>query len=273
MTTNYNSSNIAGFSELIGEASGGSKLDLIKSALAADVAKVSAAAVSGGTVQVTLNSGAHLVARDGSSGIGADIVDALFFDSSSVSGSPLSLNLTAAQAAELNFVLFDQAGTDNVTLAVSSADFRGSVILGGGNDTVALNSTRGVLVDGGDGNDSIVTGTGRDTVVVGAGSDSVFTSAGNDTIIFPSSWGQPQEHATVDGGLGTDTLNLSGLTGQNGNIVSVTQSAGVVTVTFADGSIIDASNIEAVIYADDAGDVKLVGVSTFILTHEQPPSV
>ncbi len=269
MATNYDSNSIAGFSELISDVSSGSKLDLIKSALAADVAKVASASVSGGTVQVTLNSGAQLVAENSSSALGNNIVDALFLDPASVSGSPLNLNLTAAQAAELNLVLLDQVSTDDVTLSVSSTDFRGTVILGGGDDAVTLNSTRGVMVDGGGGNDSIVTGTGRDTVVVGAGSDTVFTSAGNDTIVFPASW-TGQAHATLDGGLGTDTLNISGITEQAGNIVSVSQNAGVVTITFADGSVIDARNIEAVIYENDSGAVQVVGISTFLQSYEPP---
>lgn len=273
MATNYDSDSISTFSTRIGEVSDGVKLDLIKTALAADVAKVASAAVSGGTVQVTLASNAVITAQNGAAGLGTDVVDALFLDTASVSGSPLSLNLTAAQAAELNLVLFDQGSDANVSVSVSSGDFRGSVILSGGNDSVTINSTRGALVDGGNGNDSIVTGTGRDTVVVGAGSDSVFTSAGNDTIIFPSGWGQAQEHASVDGGLGTDTLNISGITGINGDIVSVTQSSGVVTVTFDNGSIIDARNIEAVLYADGSAAAKLVGIATFVQDHEQPPQV
>lgn len=273
MATNYDSSNISNFSARLASTSDGSKLDLIKNALAADVAKVSSAAVSSGTVQVTLNTSASLGLQDGSEVFGTNVVDALFYDPATSGSAPLVLNLSAAQAAELNLILFDQTATADMSLTVSSADFRGSVILGDGNDTVVLNSTRGVLVDGGDGNDSIVTGTGRDTVVVGAGSDSVFTSAGNDTITFPSSWSQTPAHATVDGGLGTDTLNLSEITGLNGDIVSVTQNAGLVTVTFADGSVIDARNIEAVVYADGAGPVKLVGVTTFIQAHDLPPPV
>lgn len=273
MATNYDSSNISQFSDRIGDASDGAKLDLIKSALAADVAKVASAEVLSGVIQLSLVSGAQLTAQNGAAGLGTDVVDALFLDTASVSGSPLSLNLTAAQAAELNLVLFDQGSDANVSVSVSSGDFRGSIILSGGDDSVTINSTRGALVDGGDGDDSIVTGTGRDTVVVGAGSDSVFTSAGNDTIIFPSGWGTGQEHASIDGGLGTDTLNIAGITGLYGDIVSVSQNSGVVTVTFADGSIIDARNIEAVLYADGSAAAKLVGIATFVQDHLQPPQV
>ncbi len=272
MATNYSTSNIGAFSDQIAATSAGSKLDLIKSALAADVAKVSSAEVSGGTVNVTLNTGAQLVAQ-GSTQLGSTVVDALVFDAGAVDSSPLVLNLNATQAAELNLILFDQTETDNLNVTVSSADFRGSVILGDGNDTVVLNSTRGALVDGGEGNDSISTGTGRDTVVVGAGSDSVFTSAGNDTIVFPSSWSQETAHATVDGGLGTDTLNISGISGNIGDIVSATQVGNVVTVTFGDGSVIDARNIEAIIYADNTGAVKVVGVSTFLQAYPEVPPI
>ncbi len=271
MATNYNSSNIADLGLIIAEASAGSQLDMIKNALAADVAKVTSAVVSSGTVNVNLVNGASLVAQDGASGLGSTAVDVLFLNPAD-NPSPVNLSLNSAQAAELNLILVDQSATENVSLTVNSADFRGSVILGDGNDSVNLNSTRGVLVDGGDGNDSVVTGTGRDTVVVGAGSDTVFTSAGNDTITFPASWSQPSVHASVDGGFGTDTLNISAITGHAGDIATVSQINGVVTVTFGNGAVIDAKNIEAVIYADDAGTVQLVGMSTFVLAHEQPPS-
>ncbi len=272
MATNYDSVSISNFSASIHDvtAGAGDKLNLIKSALAADVAKVASATVADGTVNVTLTSGSHITTHTDASALGSGGVDALVFDPASVHSSPLILNLNSTQAAELNLILFKQGSTDDVSLSVNSGDFRGSVILSGGDDTVTLNSTRGVVVDGGDGNDSISTGTGRDTVVVGAGSDTVFTSAGNDTIIFPASWKEPTVHASVDGGLGTDTLNISALTGHVGDIASVAQVGGVVTVTFGDGSVIDAKNIEAVLYADNTGAVKLVGVSTFVQSHEPP---
>ncbi len=268
MATNYNSSIIADFSGSLATISAGAKLDLIKNALAADVAKVASAVVSSGTVNVNLTSGSSLVTQDNAAGLGTSAVDVLVLNPSSAAS--VNLSLTATQAAELNLILFDQSATDDVSLTVNSGDFRGTVILGDGDDSVNLNSTRGVLVDGGDGNDTVVTGTGRDTVVVGAGSDSVFTSAGNDTIVFPSSWSDGTAYATVDGGLGTDTLNISAITGHAGDIASVAQVGGVLTVTFGSGAVIDAKNIEAVIYADDAGAVQVVGISTFLLNH--PPS-
>jgi Ca2+-binding RTX toxin-like protein len=92
-----------------------------------------------------------------------------------------------------------------------------SADLGGGNDSLLVGGSFGfrpiaapVTVNGGAGNDNIVTGAGNDTVNGGGGSDFIFTGGGNDAIDA----GEGNDHVsagagndTASGGAGNDRLS------------------------------------------------------------------
>jgi len=285
--TNYSNTDarLSDFEDRLEAFGDGQKLEIIRTALLADVAKVGGFVIdnspgSGNPVDITVKDGKTLSVLEAT--VPADLtgpVDVLLFGSSAADRT-LTLNLNASQAAELDLILFDQLpsivpdDTGDVTLTVSAAAFRGAVVLGAGDDKAVFTSTRGVQVDGGDGDDSIVTGTGRDTVVIGAGDDTVLTGAGNDTIVFANTW---FGSASVNAGLGTDVLDLRGISFEDtsstfGQIESVTQASGVLSIQFKDGSTISASNIEAILYQDDGGLAKVVGVAKFIEDYPPNPS-
>jgi len=67
-------------------------------------------------------------------------------------------------------------------------------------DTITVSSGRSVRLDGGAGNDTLLTGKGSDTIVGGAGRDSIDAGRGDDTIIAEDS-----EIDTIIGGNGNDT--------------------------------------------------------------------
>jgi Ca2+-binding RTX toxin-like protein len=110
----------------------------------------------------------------------------------------------------------DSEGTFDLQLASSAS------ITTGSEDNVIQTSNAGVTVNAGGGNDAITGGTGNDTlngeggddtinggdgndtINGGLGSDIINAGAGNDTIVFDAA------DTSVDGGIGIDTLKLSG---------------------------------------------------------------
>lgn len=73
---------------------------------------------------------------------------------------------------------------------------------GGGNNSIVGQGGNDVLY-GGSGNDTITAGDGNDYISGGSGSDLLYGGAGNDTIVAGAG-------DTVDGGSGTNVLDLSG---------------------------------------------------------------
>ncbi len=100
---------------------------------------------------------------------------------------------------------------------------------GGGNDTLngndgndSINGQEGNnIVDGGTGNDNILTGSGIDNIIGGAGNDSINSGAGADTVNAGNGDDTitiTDQATSVIGGLGPDTLIISGTTGISINL-------------------------------------------------------
>lgn len=92
--------------------------------------------------------------------------------------------VTGQLIASVNFTLTGGTDTDLETITIAGLD---------GNDflDVSPNVTRDVILDGGDGNDTLLGGSGRDVIRGGTGNDSLVGNANNDEL---------------HGGLGNDTL-------------------------------------------------------------------
>ena len=112
-------------------------------------------------------------------------------------------------------------GTDGNDTLVAT-DRKDMIEAGNGNDTV-LAGDGNDMVDAGAGNDRVVAGDGNDVVEGGAGNDVLMGGAGNDAL--SGSAGNDQ----LNGGTGNDTLN-----GGTGNDV-LTGGAGADTFVFASG--------------------------------------
>jgi Ca2+-binding RTX toxin-like protein len=107
-----------------------------------------------------------------------------------------SLGATDTQA--LDIVVTNVAGTNVAGTAAANTLTGGSeedTIRGmGGNDTLS----------GAGGNDLLQGGGGKDTLIGGTGDDRLYGGAGDDVLIYDAADG------IVNGGLGTDTLRLTG---------------------------------------------------------------
>jgi hypothetical protein len=181
----------------------------------------------GNDILGTFNSGAntagHLGVMTGGLIKGGDGDDTVFF------------NTEGASATQVKVV--GNGGNDTVMFSGLSTEVNSGLIGGGaGNDsvTVSINSANKATVNGGDGNDLI-------NVLFSAGTDGSLikgdgNSTGADTINLGLS---VVSSTTVDGGLGADSIVLSGLTdgGSNlydagaGNDTVFFQSAGVDTIS------------------------------------------
>jgi len=109
----------------------------------------------------------------------------------------------------------------------------------------------------GTGNDTITLGSGSDTIVVAGGNDSINTGAGVDIVKLASNF---KGTLTLDGGAGSDKLDLSANTIQSVEKIDATR----VKVTLDDGSVLNVANIENFIYdanGDLYGGITTVGVN------------
>ena len=119
-----------------------------------------------------------------------------------------------------NDTISDGDGNDTITTGNGNS----TIIVGNGNDTVTVGNgvnsitvgngadtivagNGGNTITAGSGNDVIRTGNGNDHIDAGGGNDQVFAGGGNDVVILNMA-ANPGAHATADGGLGTDTLQL-----------------------------------------------------------------
>ncbi|MEM9924573.1 MAG: hypothetical protein AAF915_12620 [Cyanobacteria bacterium P01_D01_bin.50] len=83
-----------------------------------------------------------------------------------------------------NDLAIDATGSQGEIKVINNGILEGAVKLGEGNDSFLSNSSVGVLVDGGGGNDTITGGSGDDTLVGGAGNDILTGNGGSDTFVF-----------------------------------------------------------------------------------------
>uniref|UniRef100_UPI00404797E5 calcium-binding protein n=1 Tax=Polynucleobacter sp. TaxID=2029855 RepID=UPI00404797E5 len=115
----------------------------------------------------------------------------------------------------------------------------------------------------GDSSSNVLIGaSGADTLTGGGGSDVLLGWSGNDTITVAGNGGAAFT-TVVDGGAGTDRLNInySGISSLS-DLAPVGYSSGVLTFTDVNGGSITASNIES-LYVNDKEYVLYLGVGTF----------
>jgi Ca2+-binding RTX toxin-like protein len=114
---------------------------------------------------------------------------------------------------------------------------------------VVVNSNQDIVVQGGDGDDSISTASGADSVVTGTGNDSVTTGAGGDEVTVSAS---KTDKDTVDTGTGVDRVILQGdLSASDvGDDVGVTTSGGDLVITLPSGQSVTVKNGEIIEFAD-----------------------
>jgi Ca2+-binding RTX toxin-like protein len=132
-----------------------------------------------------------------------------------------------------------------------AANLENLVYQGSGNFTGTGNNL-GNAITGGAGNDvlsglagddTLLGGAGDDTLAGGQGNDSVNGGAGNDTISYVIG----DDADTVDGGIGTDRMNITG-----------TALANLLTVTYAAGTLTDVAGSTVVgveQFTADLGDL------------------
>ena len=111
-----------------------------------------------------------------------------------VEGLPVQVTIEGAEAANDSLVINALGGND--TIDASAAQIKVVIDGGDGNDTII----------GGQGADVLTGGAGNDVVTGGLGSDIANLGDGNDQFI----WNPGDGSDTVDGGAGTDTLVFNG---------------------------------------------------------------
>jgi Ca2+-binding RTX toxin-like protein len=136
---------------------------------------------------------------------------------------------------QLNFGWdIDQGGIEGAALSLKE----GLVpALKDGNDRVTITNSAGVEFDAGAGNDNVTGGAGNDTLIGGAGNDTLLGGAGNDVFKLLADNDSVSSAGTdrIDGQLGDDTLDLTGLgytlTERGRDTYTVTGTASNFTIT------------------------------------------
>jgi Ca2+-binding RTX toxin-like protein len=149
-------------------------------------------------------------------------------------------------------------GMDKAGSSVTAKNF-GAVILGNDGSELALSESKKALnLTTGTGNDTVSLGSGKDSMVLGGGNDSINAGGGADIVKLAAGF---KGNATIDGGAGTDKVDLSSLAIKDAVKVDATH----VNVTLANGSVVSIANAESFVYdanGDAAGGIKTVGLTT-----------
>jgi Ca2+-binding RTX toxin-like protein len=149
-------------------------------------------------------------------------------------------------------------GMDKAGSSVTAKNF-GAVILGNDGSELALSTSKKALnLTTGTGNDTVSLGSGKDSMVLGGGNDSINAGGGADIVKLAAGF---KGNATIDGGAGTDKVDLSSLAIKDAVKVDATH----VNVTLANGSVVSIANAESFVYdanGDAAGGIKTVGLTT-----------
>jgi hypothetical protein len=185
--------------------------------------------------EVTTNAATNTIAVTGSDALTISVLDIAgdeVLNSTSMTG-----DLTIGQA-DAALTAFMGSGDDSFT---STTDVAFNLSMGGGDDTVDLDNTvaTAAVVNGEDGDDTILGGDGADTIDGGTGNDSIDGEGGADTITT----GSGADTVTIVNGedgdtitdfvVGTDTLVLTGTSGGSIDATSVTPTTGAYDI---DGS-------------------------------------
>ena len=165
-------------------------------------------------------------------------------------------------------MIFGSSGNDSITVSNPVAGVNEVVVLAfAGNDVVDASgvTTVPVVLDGGDGNDTLIGGSGDDQLYGGAGSDSLVGGAGNDTLVAQHG------NDTMQGGLGNDdyiavpgsNLTLSELNGGGIDTInfSFANSGVILNLSLNDGAMrpVDAVGDQMAI----SGNFEIVQGSSF----------
>ena len=175
----------------------------------------------GGTIAMSLRGDELRISKPGHGHqiVPLDGTESLRIDGTSTNDR-VNIDLSRAESPNLAEILLNGLeGADRLTLSSVNVSFDGSVVIDGGdgNDsiTVATSVQHGVQLFGGDGNDSLFGGSGNDTADGGAGRDDLRGGAGNDLLRGGD------DNDTLSGGNGDDTLGGGAghdrLNGGNGN--------------------------------------------------------
>jgi Ca2+-binding RTX toxin-like protein len=177
-----------------------------------------------------------------------------------VTGSPfddrIALRLSASDPTQLQV----DVGADGTADESFDIGTFASIVVdaGRGDDFVLLDTASGAfttarptIVDGGDGNDTLIGGSGNETFFGGrgndlvdgnGGADTVFLGAGNDTFV----WDPGDGSDTVDGGSGFDTHVFNGSDGNenfaataSGSHVRFTRNLGNIVMDLSDFEALD----------------------------------
>ena len=139
---------------------------------------------------------------------------------------------TMVETGDVNFVLNDTQLTGLGTDGLSEIEL---ALLTGGDSINTLDASAftlgSVTLSGADNNDILVGGTANDTLSGGAGSDSLVGGPGNDEIFGDEGddlmvWNDGDgDDPTIDGGSGTDTLQVNGsLDGATGDTFTISSN-------------------------------------------------
>lgn len=116
--------------------------------------------------------------------------------------------ITTKGVKDLNALVFSTNDAVDLTLP---AQFKGSVVFGGGNDTLdAELATKALEINAGAGNDDITTGSGNDSVKGGDGNDTITTGDGKDQVAGGTGDDEIRSGAgndSVSGGSGNDFID------------------------------------------------------------------
>lgn len=138
--------------------------------------------------------------------------------------------LTVTDGFSYNFTTDDAVIAPGQTLTLDASALTGAYSL----TLDGTAETNGVfVVNGGSGNDTIMTGTGNDTIRPGGGHDTVLAGAGNDYINFSNVAGSYDATDSVDGGSGIDVVNIGGT--YAGLVFGATTMVNVEFLTFDPG--------------------------------------
>jgi len=157
------------------------------------------------------------------------------------------------------------SGTNSVTIQSSAVTSDGGFVYAGDADVTITSGAQGdsiTVVSEGDstitsgaGDDTItIVGGGSNTINVGAGDDTVTGGTGSDNIVMGS--GETGANDVIDGGLGVDTLTISG----DGNVIGVAGAS----LTSIENLVLDGTTLTI----DEADLEALTSVSGDITTSE-----
>jgi hypothetical protein len=178
-------------------------------------------------------------------------VDMVVVDLAGEAGDERSVWLPAPALNNANVFLFES----EADLSMVFTSFEGVLASSQGNDKITVLGDKDVFVDGGDGNDVIITSGGNDIVIGGFGADTITTGAGDDVIVS----GEGMD--VIDGGEGYDVILVSNE--QSFDWVAIEGGALKVVDENDEANSIEFKNIEFIqigegALSEDGGSVSIV---------------